>query len=178
MIINIPTTHQIIIQPAFFLAESSVAVTKPITLPTIMKNKIQITKYSATFMKGYITALYKLSANCIQLGLFQSELANSFVIIQSVHTRAFAINLADTIIIIHNIPNITSLIPSFIVSSFSDVIILYHPINATTIHITMKKSITYHIITLTCSLNKSDQCALTTSHQFIAEEREVSIVDI
>jgi hypothetical protein len=160
------------IHPAFFFAESSVAVTKLKTLPAITKNRIQITKYSATFIKGYIIVLYRLSANTIQLGLW-SFTANSCVIIPLFQTKEFAINLAETIIIIQIIQNITNLIPSFKFSSFSEVIILYHPKNAIAIQTTMKKSITYHISTLTCSLNSSDPVlSITTSPPFIALDND------
>jgi hypothetical protein len=65
-------------------------------------------------------------------------LENSFVIIPSLQTKDVARNLAETMIIIHNIPNPTNLIPSFIESSLSDVIILYPPMNAIAIQITIK----------------------------------------
>ena len=54
----------------------------------------------------------------------------SFIIPLS-QTNKFDINLADTIIITHITQNITNLIHSFIVSSFSDVMILYAQKNAT-----------------------------------------------
>jgi hypothetical protein len=65
-------------------------------------------------------------------------LANSFVIIPPSQTKDVARNLAETIMIIHNIPNPTNLIQSFMESSLSDVIILYPPMKATAIQITIK----------------------------------------
>jgi hypothetical protein len=100
-------------------------MTNHATLPTITKNKAQTTKYNIIFIKGYIILLYKLLANCIQLGIYLSEgLANSFVIIPLSQTKDVARNLAETMIIIHNTPKATNLIHSFNVSSLSDIIIL------------------------------------------------------
>jgi hypothetical protein len=138
--ISIHTIHRIIIHAAFFLAESSVAVANPITLPAINKKIAQITKYRTIFMKGYIMWLYRLSANLIQLGPVATS-PNSCSIIPLFQTNPLAINLADTITIIHIIQNNTNLIHSLRVSSLSDVIILYPPKNATAIHITINMSI-------------------------------------
>jgi hypothetical protein len=130
------------IHHAFFLALSSVAVTNHITLPNIMKKSIHTTKYRINFMKGNMIFWYKLSANLIQLGVSDSFIGtNSSLIIPFSQTKDEAKKPADTIIIIHTIQNITNLIHSFILSSLSDVIILYHPINATAIHITINISI-------------------------------------
>jgi hypothetical protein len=91
-------------------------------------------------MKGYIMWLYRLSANLIQLGPVATS-PNSCSIIPLFQTNPLAINLADTITIIHIIQNTTNLIHSLSVSSLSDVIILYPPKNATAIHITINMSI-------------------------------------
>jgi hypothetical protein len=67
--------------------------------------------------------LYKLSAKAIQLGLDFDSFSCSDIIHPSSHTNQFAINLADTIIIIHITQKATNLIHFFIDSSLSDVII-------------------------------------------------------
>jgi hypothetical protein len=114
-----------ITHPAFFLAESSVAVTNPTTFQTIIKNRIQITKYNIILINGYNIFSYKAEANSTQLGwLVKLLFVNSSVIIPLSPTNHSAKNLADTIIMIHIIPNITNLIHSFNESSLSDVIIL------------------------------------------------------
>jgi len=138
--INIHTILRIITHPAFFFAVSSVDVTKATTFHAIIKNRAPTTKYRATFMKGNKTFSYNDEANLIHLGLSISASLNSAVIIPLSPTKLSAKNLAETMIIIHIIPNITSLIHSFIVFSSSDVIILYHPMNATAIHTTIKIS--------------------------------------
>ncbi|MBO7505304.1 hypothetical protein J6T66_04145 [bacterium] len=56
--IKIQTKHRNIIHQAFFLAVSSVEITKVITFVAIIKNKAHITKYNATLMNGYIIFSY------------------------------------------------------------------------------------------------------------------------
>jgi hypothetical protein len=114
-----------------------------------MKNNAHITKYSATLIKGNIILSYKFFANIIQLGSLSDAHQNSMLIIPLDQTNHSAKNLADIIIMIHNTPNTTYLIHSFIFSSAFDVIILYQPINAIAIQTTIKISIAYHINDLT-----------------------------
>ena len=90
------------------------------------------------FMNGYTSFLYKSDANLIHLGVSSQASTNS---VSSKSVNPVAKNLAETMIMIHIIPNTTNLIHSFIVFSSSDVIILYHPMNATAIHTTINISI-------------------------------------
>ena len=53
-IIKIHIAHHKIIHHAFFLAASSVEITKVMTLIAIMMNKTHVIKYNATLIKGYI----------------------------------------------------------------------------------------------------------------------------
>ncbi|MBQ5945672.1 hypothetical protein IJL65_04820 [bacterium] len=136
------------------MAASSVDITKVTTLAAIMKNNAPTTKYNATLMKGNIILSYNCCAMTTHLGV-ASPVGNCPLIIPPFPTNHSAKNLAEVIIIIHNTPNITYLIPSFILSSELDVIILYPPKKAIAIPITIKTSIAYPIKAFTCSLNKA-----------------------
>jgi hypothetical protein len=56
------------IHHAFFLAASSVEITKVMTLAAIIKNSTHITRYNATLIKGYMSFSYKFCANCTHTG--------------------------------------------------------------------------------------------------------------
>ena len=171
--INIQTTLRIMTHPAFFLTESSVAVTNDTIFQTIIKKRIQITKYRASFMNGYRRSSYKDATNLIHLGESDDAPTNS---VFSSPSNQDARNLADTIIIIHIIPNITNLTHSFIVSSLSDVIILYHPRKATRIQTTINISIIYPTILRTCTLTNVAHFSSVTTSQCTAVFRDVPFV--
>jgi hypothetical protein len=114
-------------------------------------------------MNGNISFSYKFFANFIQLGSESDAPPISVLIIPPSQTNPSAKKLADIIIIIHNIPNMTNLIHSFILSSEFEVIILYPPKKAIAIHITINISIAYQMSDFTCFVNKSDHLPVSTS---------------
>jgi hypothetical protein len=124
-------------------------------------------------MKGYRRSSYNDETNLIHLG--DSDVAPTNSVFNN-HSNQEAKNLADTIIMIHIIPNISNLTHSFIVSSLSDVIILYHPRKATSIQTTINISIIYPTILRTCSLTNKAPVSPSATSPFIADFRDVHFV--